>query len=283
VSAAAATPVPSVTLNDGAAMPRLGLGVFRVPPAETERIVSDALEVGYRSIDTAAAYRNEPGVGRAIARSGIPRSEIFVTTKLANPEQGRARTLAAFEASLDELGLEYVDLYLIHWPVPQHDLYVESWETLIEIATSGRARSIGVSNFNAEHLERIIAESGRAPAVNQIELHPGLTQQALRELNASHGVVTESWSPLAAGDQRVLEHPLLGELAGMLGKTPAQVILRWHIQLGCVAIPKASSPARMRENMELFDFELDDAQMARIGAIEAGGRMGPDPDTFFAP
>ena len=272
--------VPSVELAGGSTIPQLGIGVFQVPAEDTAAIVGTALEVGYRSIDTAAAYRNEAGVGRAIAASGIERSELFVTTKLANTEHGHDKALAAFELSLERLGLDYLDLYLIHWPIPARDLYVETWEAFIELAGSGRVREIGVSNFNVEHLERIIAATGVVPAVDQVELHPGFSQPELREFDARHGIVTESWSPLVQGDKRVLEHPALEEIAAAHGKTPAQVILRWHIQLGCVVIPKASSRARLEENIAVFDFELTDAQMASVDSIEVVGRTGGDPATF---
>ena len=261
-------------------MPQLGLGVFQVPPEETERIVSDGLAAGYRSIDTAAAYGNESGVGEAVARSGIDRTELFITTKLPNTDHGRAAALAQFEQSLLQLGLDYVDLYLIHWPVPAYDLYVETWEALTEIAASGRARAIGTSNFNADHLERIIAETGVVPALNQVELHPGFDQAALRAEHARLGIVTESWSPLAQAEPRLLDHPAITAPASAHGKSPAQVILRWHIQLGCVVIPKASSPKRLAENIDVFDFELSGAEVEAIGAIDIVGRIGGDPATF---
>jgi 2,5-diketo-D-gluconate reductase A len=280
VSAEPGTFVPEIELAGGVKMPQLGLGVFQVPPEETSAIVFDGLGEGYRSIDTAAAYRNEAGVGDAIARSKIDRADLFITTKLPNTEHGHAKTLAQFERSLGELGLDYLDLYLIHWPVPSIDLYVESWQALIEIAEGGRARAIGVSNFNVDHLERIIAETGVVPAVNQVELHPGFAQAELREVHARHGIVTESWSPLAQADRRVFEHPAITSAAAAHGKTAAQVILRWHIQLGCVVIPKASSPQRQAENIDVFDFELSREEMQAIEAIDAVGRIGGDPATF---
>jgi diketogulonate reductase-like aldo/keto reductase len=267
-------------LRAGVEMPQFGLGVFQVPPEDTARIVSDGLAAGYRSVDTAAAYGNESGVGAAIAASGIDRAELFVTTKLPNTEHGRAKALAQFDESLRQLGLEYVDLYLIHWPIPAFDLYCETWQALIEIAETGRARAIGTSNFNIEHLERIIGETGVVPALNQVELHPGFTQSELRAVHERHGIVTESWSPLAQADRRVMEHPAITEAAAAHRKSAAQVILRWHLQLGCVVIPKASSPARLAENIDVFDFELTAEQMKAIDAIDAVGRIGGDPATF---
>jgi 2,5-diketo-D-gluconate reductase A len=261
-------------------MPQLGLGVFQVPPEETARIASEALAAGYRSIDTAAAYMNESGVGEAIARSGLDRDELFVTTKLPNTDHGHDKALSRFEESLRQLGLDYVDLYLIHWPVPAYDLYGETWRALIEIAASRRARAIGVSNFNVEHLERIIDETGVAPAVNQVELHPGFNQSELRKMHAQHDIVTESYSPLAQADPRVIGHPAVVAAAESHGKSAAQVILRWHIQLGCVVIPKASSAQRLAENIDVFDFELSGAEVEAIDAIDVVGRIGGDPATF---
>jgi 2,5-diketo-D-gluconate reductase A len=281
VSTEPETSIPSVELAGGSALPQLGLGVFQVPAPKTATIVATALEVGYRSVDTAAAYGNEEGVGEAVAESGIERSELWITTKLANTEHGRERALAAFEQSLRALRLDYVDLFLIHWPAPMNDLYIETWEALVELAEGGGAQAIGVSNFNIEHLERIIEETGVVPAVNQVELHPGFDQAELRAFHAAHGIVTESWSPLAQADPRLFEHPTLGEVAAAHGKTPAQVILRWHIQLGCVVIPKASSRARLEENMAVFDFELDTQEVRALDAIDAIGRTGPDPSVFF--
>ena len=280
MSAEPSTLVPMIELRGGVKMPQLGLGVFQVPPAETARITADALAAGYRSVDTAAAYMNEAGVGEVIAHSGIDRADLFVTTKLPNTDHGMAEAHAKFDESLRLLGLEYVDLYLIHWPIPAYDLYAETWRALIEIAESGRARAIGVSNFNIEHLERIIDETGVAPVLNQVELHPGFTQSALREVHAKHGIVTESWSPLAQADPRLMEHPVITAASAAHAKTAAQVILRWHIQLGCVVIPKASSPARLAENLDVFDFELSESEMSAISAIDVVGRIGGDPATF---
>jgi 2,5-diketo-D-gluconate reductase A len=261
-------------------IPQLGLGVFQVPVEDTQAIVAAALEAGYRSVDTAAAYQNEAGVGDAVAASGLDRAEIFLTTKLANTEHGHDRALAAFDASMDSLRLDYLDLYLIHWPVPSRDLYVETWQALIELQESGRVRAIGVSNFLPEHLERIIAETGVVPAVNQVELHPGFPQSELRAVHARHGIATESYSPLAQADAGLLAEPALTAAAAAHGKSVAQVILRWHVQLGSIAIPKASSPSRLAENLDIFDFELSAAEMAAIDAITSPGRIGGDPATF---
>ncbi len=264
-------------------MPVLGLGVFQMPAPDTRRIIAMALEEGYRSIDTAPAYRNEAAVGRAVRDSGIERSELFITTKLGNRSHGRSKGLAAFEESMEQLGLEYLDLYLIHWPVPALGLYVETWELLIELRESGRVREIGVSNFLPEHLARIIEATGVAPVLNQIELHPGFPQAASRAFHAEHGIVTESWSPLAQADARLLADPVLTGAAAAHNKTPAQVILRWHLQLGAVVIPKASSRARLAENIDVFDFELTSTEMAAIEEISAPGRLGWDPATFVLP
>ncbi len=259
-------------------MPQLGFGVFQVPPEDTARAVSQALETGYRSIDTAAAYRNESGVGEATRASRLDREDLFVTTKLWNGDHGRDKTLREFEASLERLGYEYVDLYLIHWPVPSQDLYVETWQALTELQQDGRARSIGVSNFQVEHLERIIDETGHTPAVNQIELHPGFQQSRLRDFHRQHSILTEAWSPLGQG--AALEDATIGEIGEQLGRTPAQVVLRWHIQLGNVVIPKSVTPARIEENFDVFGFELDAEQMSQIADLDAGERTGPNPDEF---
>lgn len=270
--------VPNLDLNDGRSIPQLGFGVFRVPPEDTADIVTHALEVGYRLIDTAAMYDNEPGVGRAIAGSGLPREDVFVTTKLWSDDQGRDRTLRAFERSLDRLGLDYVDLYLIHWPAAARRLYVETWRTLIELKEDGRARSVGVANFLPEHLERIIEATGQAPALNQIELHPGLQQRELRRLHGEHGIVTEAWAPLARTE--LFDDPTIVEIARRHERTPAQTILRWHIQSGIVAIPKSATPERVRENAAIFDFELSREEMGAIDGLDGGRRIGPDPATF---
>ena len=274
------TLVPRLQLNDGQSIPQLGFGVFRVDPAATERIVTDALEVGYRHLDTARIYGNEEGVGRAIAASGIPREQLYVTTKLWNDDQGTQSALDAFDASLDRLGLEYVDLYLIHWPVPSKDRYVESWRALEQIRQSGRARSIGVSNFLAPHLQRLIDETGVVPAIDQIELHPAHQQPETAAFAAEHGIAIESWGPLGQGKYPLLERPEVTDAAAAHGKTPAQVVIRWHLQRGTVVFPKSSRRERMTENFDVFDFELSDGEMQRITGLERAGRVGPDPARF---
>jgi 2,5-diketo-D-gluconate reductase A len=270
---------PSVDLNSGHSMPQLGFGVFKVPPDEVQRAVSVALETGYRSIDTAAMYRNEAGVGAAIADSGLPRDELFVTTKLDNPSHREARVEAAFDDSLRALGLDYVDLYLIHWPLPAVDRYVEVWRQLEAIARDGRARSIGVSNFQPAHLERLRTETDVTPAVNQVELHPYLVQTAVREADRTLGIVTEAWSPIAKGGELLTDGTVTG-IAEKYGVTPAQIVIRWHLQLGNVVIPKSVTPSRIRENFEVFGFELDEDDVAAISGLDRDGRTGPDPDHF---
>jgi len=270
--------VPTVTLNNGVTIPQLGFGVFQVPDDETTTAVAAALEAGYRSIDTAAVYGNEAGVGRALAESGLAREELFVTTKLWNADQGYDATLAAFDTSLDKLGLDHVDLYLIHWPTPARGLYVDTWRALEKLLADGRIRAAGVSNFQPGHLRRLREESPLVPAVNQIELHPGLQQSELRAVHAESGIATEAWSPLAQG--ALLDDELLTSLAGRHGKTPAQVVLRWHLQLGNVVIPKSVTPARIRQNIDVFDFELSAADMDAIAGLDRGMRTGPDPDTL---
>ncbi|MFJ3670187.1 aldo/keto reductase [Streptomyces sp. NPDC090106] len=272
------TPLPTITLNNGIEIPQLGFGVFQVPDAETTAAVASALEAGYRSIDTAAIYGNEAGVGQALAESGIAREDLFVTTKLWNADQGHDATLKAFDASLAKLGLDHVDLYLIHWPTPARDLYRESWRAIETLVADGRVRAAGVSNFQPAHLRRLLDDSALVPAVNQIELHPGLQQAELRALHAELGIVTEAWSPLAQG--AVLGEPALTAIAARHGKSPAQVVLRWHLQLGNVVIPKSVTPARIRENADVFDFALGDDEMAAIAALDRGLRTGPDPDTL---
>ena len=271
--------VPDVTLNNGTLMPQLGFGVFLVPDDEADRAVTEALDAGYRSIDTAALYENEEGTGRALARSGIPREELFVTTKLWNTEQGYDTTLRAFDASLARLGLDHVDLYLIHWPVPSRDKYVETWTALEEIYADGRAKAIGVSNFQPSHLQRLFDETGVVPAVNQIELHPRLQQEALRDFDAANDVATEAWSPLGRGNG-VLDDPVVLKAAEKHGRTPAQTVLRWHLQLGNVVIPKSVTPSRIRENLDVFGFALDEDDMRAFRGLETGTRVGPDPDTL---
>jgi len=268
--------VPDVVLNNGVPMPQLGFGVFRVPDDETERAVLTALDTGYRSIDTASLYGNEAGVGRALASSGLAREDLFVTTKVWNEDQGYDSTLRAFDASLGRLGLEHVDLYLIHWPKPSLGRYVETWRALEKVYADGRVRAIGVSNFQADHLRRLLDEAEIVPAVNQIELHPDLQQEQLRRFHAAHGVVTEAWSPLGQG--LALRHPAVAELAERHGRTPAQVVLRWHLQLGNVVIPKSTTLSPIQENIRVFDFALAEAEMAMLTSLDTGTRLGPDPD-----
>jgi diketogulonate reductase-like aldo/keto reductase len=271
--------VPALPMNNGVTIPQLGFGVFLVPDTETSVAVRTALDTGYRHIDTAKLYQNEAGVGAAIAESGIPRDELFVTTKVWNSEQGFDSALASFEASMDRLGLEVLDLLLIHWPAPALNRYVDTWRAFEKLYAEGRVRAIGVSNFSIPHLERLFEETSVVPAINQIELHPLLPQAELREFHAKHGILTEAWSPLARGGP-VLAHPLLAEIAARVGKTPAQVILRWHLELGNVVIPKSVTPARIRENFDVFDFSLTSDDVEAITGLETGDRIGPHPDTF---
>jgi 2,5-diketo-D-gluconate reductase A len=273
--------IPELALGPNERIPQLGFGVFQVPAKETEQAVAEALAAGYRHIDTAAAYRNEGPVGLAIHASGLARDEVFVTTKCWNDDQGYEQAKRACRASLERLELSHIDLYLIHWPVPAHDEYVETWKALVELQQEGLVRSIGVSNFQPEHLERAIAETGVTPAINQIELHPHFQQAGLRREHERLGIVTEAWSPLGQGLE--LEDPTIVQIASEHGKTPAQAIIRWHLQLGNVVIPKSVTPARIRENIDVFDFALTDEQMQAIEARDAGVRIGPDPDTFVRP
>ncbi|TXS52820.1 aldo/keto reductase [Streptomyces sp. t39] len=270
------TTVPTVLLNDGTRIPQLGFGVFQVPDDETTTAVASALEAGYRSIDTAAVYGNERGVGRALADSGIPREELYVTTKLWNADQGYDAALKAFDTSLAALGLDHVDLYLIHWPAPAQDLYRESWRAVEQLVADGRVRTAGVSNFEPAHLRRLLDGASLVPAVNQIELHPGLQQGELRALHAELGIATEAWSPLAQG--AVLAEEPLTRIAAHHGKSPAQVVLRWHLQLGNVVIPKSVTPARIRENIDVLGFTLSDGEMDAIAGLDRGLRTGPHPD-----
>ena len=271
--------VPSLVMNNGLHIPQLGFGVFLVPPEETKQAVAEALKAGYRLIDTAQGYRNEEGVGTAIAESDLSRDELFITTKLTNSQHGYDTTLAAFDGSMEKLGIDGLDLFLIHWPLPMFDEYVETWRAFEKLLADGRVRSIGVSNFEIPHLERLFAETDVTPAVNQIELHPEFPQEELREFHQEHGILTESWGPLGQG-KGLLENPHIVEVARRKGRTPAQVVLRWHVQLGCVVIPKSVHPDRIQENIDLFDFELDDGDMAEISKVRTGQRLGADPNVF---
>jgi 2,5-diketo-D-gluconate reductase A len=270
--------IPTVELHDGVEIPQFGFGVFQVPPEITQKVVEEALAAGYRHLDTAAVYGNEEGVGAAIAATGIPRGELFVTTKLWNSKQGYDSTLHAHERSLERLRLDRVDLYLIHWPMPAEDRYLDTWRAFERLRGEGGTRSIGVSNFRVEELERLQAEAELKPSVNQIELHPRLQQAELRAWHAEHGVATEAWSPLAQGE--VLAEEAIVTVAENHGRTPAQAILRWHLQLGNVVFPKSVTPERIRENIEVFDFELEQDEIEAIAALDAGQRVGPDPTTF---
>jgi 2,5-diketo-D-gluconate reductase A len=270
--------VATIALNDGWTMPVVGFGVFLVPADQTQAAVTAALDAGYRSIDTAALYRNEAAVGTAISECGVPREDLFVTTKVWNSDQGFESTFAAFDRSMRRLGLDNLDLYLIHWPTPARDLYVDTWRALERLQADGRVRSIGVSNFGVDHLQRLLDECQVVPAVNQVELHPQMTQAALRRFHDEHGIVTEAWSPLARG--AMLGRVPIVSLAEKYAKTPAQLILRWHLQLGNVVIPKSVTRARIRENLAIFDFEIADDDMAEISAMDTGTRIGPDPVTF---
>ncbi|MCX6396773.1 MAG: aldo/keto reductase [Propionibacteriales bacterium] len=274
--------ITQLTLNDGRSIPQLGFGVFQIPPADTAQVTLDAFEAGYRHIDTAQMYGNEAGVGEALRTSGLDRDDVYITTKLNNGFHRPDDARAAFEKSLDRLGLDQVDLFLIHWPLPtRYDGdYVSTWNTLIEFAADGRARSIGVSNFQVDHLARLAAETSVVPAVNQIEVHPYFGNEAVRAAGAAAGILTEAWSPIAQG--AVLDDPVVTGIAAKLGRTPSQVTLRWHLQRGDIVFPKTLSPARMRENAAIFDFELDADDQAAITALDRGddGRRGPNPSTF---
>ncbi len=273
--------IPALEIAPSERIPQLGFGVFQVPPKETELAVAEALSAGYRQIDTAAAYRNEGGVGEALHASGLDRDELFITTKCWNDDQGYEQAKRACRASLERLELSHLDLYLIHWPVPAHDLYVETWKAFVELHQEGLVRSIGVSNFEAEHLERVIAETGVTPAINQVELHPYFQQLGLRREHERLGILTEAWSPLGQGLE--LEDPAIVEIAQAHGKTPAQAIIRWHLQIGNVVIPKSVTPSRIRENIDVFDFELSEQELESLAALDAGRRIGPDPNTFVRP
>ncbi|GAA3688352.1 aldo/keto reductase [Nonomuraea antimicrobica] len=268
----------SLMLNtDGVQIPQLGYGVWQVPAEEAEQAVATAFKTGYRHVDTAAAYGNEEGVGRAVRGSGLPRAKIFVTTKLGNADHIRAA--AAFDDCLARLGLDYVDLFLIHWPMPQHGKYVQAWRALEQLYRDGRVRAIGTSNFTVATLTRLMDETDITPAINQIELHPYLQQRELRAFHEANGILTEAWSPLGQG-RGLLDDPALRVLSDKYGKTPAQIVLRWHLQLGNVVIPKSVTPTRIAENIDVFDFILDAEDIVAIGALNKGLRLGPDPETF---
>jgi 2,5-diketo-D-gluconate reductase A len=273
--------VPLVPLRGDVAIPQLGFGVFQVPPRDTAEVTLRALQTGYRHIDTASAYRNEAGVGQAFRASGLPREEVFITTKCFNDDHGYEQAKQALRASLDRLEMSHVDLYLIHWPVPAHDRYAETWRAFIDLQAEGLARAIGVSNFQPAHLERIIEETGVTPAVNQIELHPRFQQVGLRREHERLGIETEAWSPLAQG--RVLDDPTIVDIARAHAKTAGQVVIRWHLQLGNIVFPKSVTPERIEENFDVFDFHLSAAEMEAIDALDAGERIGPDPDVFVRP
>ena len=271
----AVTPA-NLRLNDGRDIPQLGLGVYKVPDAEAARVVEVAIDAGYRHIDTATLYNNERGVGDGVRASGVPRDEVFVTTKVWDDDHGFDKTRRAFDTSLELLGFDYVDLYLIHWPVPSTDLFVDTWRALEAIKADGRALSIGVSNFAPHHIDRLLDETDTVPAINQVELHPWLPQQQVRDYDASHGIRTEAWSPLARG--RLIGDRVLDSIAAKHDRSPAQVVIRWHLQLGNVVIPKSVTASRIVENFQVFDFELDTADLAAIAGLESGTRTGMDPD-----
>jgi len=272
------TSSPLLKLNDGRSIPQLGLGVYKIADDLAAETVQVALEAGYRHVDTAALYENEVGVGQGVARAGLPREDVFVTTKVWNDRHGYDETLRAFDESLAKLGLDYVDLYLIHWPAPGQDRYVEAYRALETLHADGRARSIGVSNFHTHHLDRLLAETAVVPVINQVELHPWLPQADVREYDAAHGILTEAWSPLARG--RAIGNETLDRIGAKYGKSAAQVVIRWHLELGNVVIPKSVTPQRIRDNLNVFDFALDAADTAAIAAFDSGERTGKDPDLF---
>ncbi|WP_062205061.1 aldo/keto reductase [Demequina salsinemoris] len=272
---------PTLALRDGREIPQVGLGVWKASQEQATMAVREALNAGYRHIDTAAIYKNEEGVGAGLRESGVPREDVFLTTKVWNRDQGFESTKDAARASLDRLGVDYVDLLLIHWPVPMVDRYVDTWKAMIELRDAGLARSIGVSNFTPATLDRLVDETGEAPVINQIEVHPYLQQETMRAVDAGHGALTEAWSPL--GQSHVLGDPVIEAIAAKHGRTPAQVVIRWHVQLGNVVIPKSVTPARIVSNIQVFDFALDSDDLAAIGALDRGERFGPDPDTFGPP
>jgi 2,5-diketo-D-gluconate reductase A len=268
-----------VTLNDGVKIPQLGLGTWQLSDAEVTGLALEALRVGYRHIDTAAGYENERGVGRAVAQSGLAREEVFITSKLRNGDHGFDETLRAFDATMERLGLDVLDLYLIHWPSPKIGRYVESWEAFVQLQKEGRVRSIGVSNFNPDHIERIIGETGVVPSVNQIELHPYFQRRDLRAFHEKNGIAIESWSPL--GRANLLDDPIVTAIAEKHGRTPGQVVIRWHIEQGLIVFPKTATPKRLAENFDVFDFALDGEDMSRVAGLDRPeGRTGPDPLQF---
>lgn len=281
MSSSSSVQVPTVTLDGDVQIPQLGFGVWQVPPKETYQAVAEALRVGYRHIDTAAAYGNEAGVGQALRASGIDRDDVFITTKCFNDDHGKDQATAALKRSLQQLELDHVDLYLIHWPVPTQDRYVETWEAFVEAREQGLVRSIGVSNFNPAHLQRLVDETGVTPAINQVELHPYFQQTGLRREHEDLGIATEAWSPLAQG--QVFEDDTLAGIAERHGRTVSQVVVRWHLQLGNVVIPKSVTPSRIAENYDVLSFHLTEADMEAIAALDAGRRIGPDPETFVRP
>jgi 2,5-diketo-D-gluconate reductase A len=271
------TTIPSLPLSGGGSIPQLGLGTWPLDDAEVQRAIVAAAEAGYRHVDTAVKYGNETGVGRGLAASGVPREEWFVTTKLDGTYQGDDRAIGGLDGSLQRLGLDYVDLLLIHWPLPQRDQYVSTWETFIGLREAGKARAIGVSNFTPAHIDRLIAETGVTPVVNQIQLSPAIPRRAQREYDAEHAIVTESWSPIGAGGD-LLREPAIARVADKHGRTPAQVVLRWHVQNGLVAIPKSRDPERMAQNLAVFDFELDGDDLAALDTLDEGPDAGVDSD-----
>jgi 2,5-diketo-D-gluconate reductase A len=272
----------TLTFHDGRSAPQVGLGVWQIENDAAATVVQTAIDFGYRSIDTAAIYGNEVGVGRGIAQSSVKREELFIATKLWNDRHGHDTSKEAFQESLEKLGLNYVDLYLIHWPVPKNGLYVDAWETMIQLRDEGSAKSIGVCNFNIDHLQKLLDKTGVLPVVNQIELHPHFQQAELREFHAEHDIITEAWSPLGRG--KLWEEPTLAAIARRHGRSVAQVMIRWHIQLGNMVIPKSVTPSRIKENLQVFDFTLDDQDMADIAALDRpDGRDGPDPELFRLP
>jgi 2,5-diketo-D-gluconate reductase A len=273
------TQVPTLTLNDGVEIPQLGFGTWQIPAEDAQSVVEHAIATGYRHIDTAAAYKNEEGVGAALKASGVARDELFVTTKLWNADQGYESTLKAFDASMEKLGIDVLDLYLIHWPTPARELYLDTWRAFEKLQADGRVRSIGVSNFQPAHLDALAAKSEVVPSVNQIELHPFLTQRELRDYHRAHGIHTEAWSPLAQGGE-LLKDGTVAEIAGRHGKTPAQAILRWHLQIGNIIFPKSVTASRVEENFDVLDFELTSEDLTTLEGLNENERTGPDPDQF---